>query len=120
MVGAWMADRYRTKKIAFVTQPPTTTPVDPPVNTAQPIIIGNTFAVGEQLIGNNGSWTGSPTYSRTWHRDGAVIAGATTPGYTLVEADVGAMINTTIFATNAGGSSSAVSDEVGPVIEAAP
>jgi hypothetical protein len=101
------------------TQPPSALP-DPPVNTSLPQLVADSLEVGAQLIGGNGAWTGGPTYARQWNRDGAAIAGAVTPGYVLVDDDLGAMINHTVTASNAGGSSSASSDPVGPIVEAAP
>jgi hypothetical protein len=67
------------------TQPPDL--VDAPVNLTPPTIalLGG-LAVGDQLAGTQGTWSGNPTVARQWDRHGAPIAGATAPGYTLVEA----------------------------------
>jgi hypothetical protein len=97
------------------TQPPDL--VDAPVCTVQPnIALIGSLEVGQQLAGAAGTWSGSPTYARQWDRDGAPIAGATAPGYTLVAADIGAMIGLTVTATNSGGSASANALPVGPVV----
>jgi hypothetical protein len=55
------------------------------------------------------------SYAYQWKRNGASISGATANAYTLVTADVGAMITATVTATNAAGSASATADPVGPV-----
>ena len=102
-----------------MTVPPTDRP-PAPVNTSPPTIVFTTLEVGDQLIGANGAWTGASSYARQWFRDGAAIAGAATPGYVLVDDDVGAMINHTVTATNAGGSATASSDPVGQIVEPAP
>jgi hypothetical protein len=102
------------------TQPPDL--VAPPVCTVVPFItaLGDTADVGEQLVGGNGTWTGAPTYSRQWYRDGIAIDGQTAALYTLTDADVGGMINHVVTGTNTGGSTSAASVPVGPVVPASP
>jgi hypothetical protein len=116
MVKIW--DRSPIDSGAF---DPSTPPLPgpPPVNTVPPFItVLTTLEVGQQLVGSTGSWTGASTYTRQWTRDGAPIAGAVTPGYILVEDDVGAMIGFTVVAANGNGSSSAASDPVGPILPA--
>jgi hypothetical protein len=96
-------------------QPPSELPAAP-VNTLPPAVVVLTdLAVGSQLAGQLGTWTGSPTYARQWRRDGVDIAGATAAGYTLATADISAMIDFGVTATNAGGSTTADSDDVGPI-----
>ncbi len=83
-----------------------------PVNTGAPVISG-TPTSGQTLSVSNGTWENSnnaPTsYSYQWKRDGASISGATGSSYTLVQADVGAIITCTVTGTNNGGSASATS-----------
>jgi hypothetical protein len=55
------------------------------------------------------------TYAYQWKRGGVNISGATANTYTLVTADLGAMITATVTATNAAGSASATAAAVGPV-----
>jgi hypothetical protein len=59
------------------------------------------------------------TYAYQWKRGGVNISGATANTYTLVTADIGAMITATVTATNTAGSASATATAVGPVIAAA-
>jgi hypothetical protein len=89
-----------------------------PANTVLPVISGTTV-VGSVLTASSGTWTGTATitYAYQWRRDGAAISGATASGYTLVTADIGAMITVTVTATNSVGSASAVSTGVGPVTD---
>jgi len=89
-----------------------------PANTAPPVITGTT-AVDSTLLTSLGTWSGSAAnYSFQWKRGGVNIAGATTNVYTLVSADLGAMITVTVTATNTAGSASATSAAVGPVTAA--
>jgi hypothetical protein len=83
----------------------------PPRNTAPPTLSG-TPQVGVQLICSSGSWSGAPqSFERGWLRDGAVIAGATAPMYTLTSADAGAQVACRVRATNARGTSAWVSSD---------
>ncbi len=71
----------------------------PPANTLAPAITDitdGTFAVGNQLICTNGTWTGAPTYTRVWTHGGTAIAGETGPAYTIEAAYVGEMIGATV------------------------
>ena len=95
-----VADRMRTGLI--------------PANLTAPAVSG-TPLVGETLSASVGSWTNSPTgFAFQWLRCGAAttsclpIDGATGTGYVLTAADVGAMIEVSVIATNAAGSSAAV------------
>lgn len=89
---------------------------NPPVNTVAPVLSG-TPTVGQVLSVTNGTWTspsGAPTYTRKWFRGSTQLA-ATGATYTLVAADVDFDISVQVEATNANGSSVAVSNQVGPV-----
>lgn len=90
-----------------------------PVNTAVPTITG-TAQVGATLTVSNGTWTGSPTptYTRTWSADGAVIAGATATTYVPVEGDIDKAITATVRAVNTAGNASATSAATGAVVAA--
>lgn len=85
-----------------------------PTNTAAPTISGTTTQ-GQTLTAANGTWTGSPTFTRQWKRSGASIAGATAATYVLQAADMGKTITVTVTGTNAVGSLSVTSAGVGPV-----
>ena len=78
-----------------------------PRNTARPEITGVPVA-GEELTASTGAWTGTGTvtYTYQWVRNGDPIDGATSAEYTLVEADVGAIITVIVTATDDLGSRS--------------
>ena len=84
-----------------------------PTNTVAPALSG-TAQEGQTLTCSTGTWTGSPTYTYQWKRNGSNITSATNSTYTLVTADVGQSILCTVTATNAVGSASADSNTVTP------
>ena len=92
-----------------------------PVNTILPAAtVVTNLAVGSLVACSAGTWTGEPpiTYARQWLSDGEPISGATATSYTLQASDVDNMISCIVTATNAGGSTAATSNEIGPVVEA--
>lgn len=100
---------------ASATSAPTTAVLPlAPANTALPTITG-TSEVGQTLTVNNGTWTGSPTFTRQWMADGSNIAGATAATFVLTAAEDAMMITCRVTGTNAGGSANATSAAVGPV-----
>lgn len=82
-----------------------------PVNTGAPVVSGAP-AVGRSLLCSRGSWTGSPvpTFTYTWLRNGAAIAGATRNTYGVQAADRGTGLACKVMATNKSGSAAAVSN----------
>lgn len=81
-----------------------------PVNQTLPAISG-TASPGTALSCSQGAWTNSPTsYAYQWRRDAVAIAAGST--YPVVAADVGHVLTCAVTATNAAGSTTAVS---GPV-----
>jgi hypothetical protein len=84
-----------------------------PVNTVAPAITG-TAQEGQTLTCSTGTWSGSPSYTYQWKRNGSNIGSATNSTYTLVTADVGQSIKCTVTATNFIGSASADSNTVTP------
>src|SRR6185295_7450911 len=88
---------------------PAPKPLDAPAATTAPSVpaAGRT---GDTLTCNPGTWSGSPTFAFQWLRDGAPIAGATSPTYKLTDADVGHNISCRVTATNAGGSTTRASN----------
>ena len=101
-----------------VAQPP------PPANTSLPVISGSAVA-GQVLSASTGVWTGNPSgYSYEWRRCDATgagcvaIGGATSAGYTLAAADVGATVRVAVTASNGGGSATAVSVQTAVVTAA--
>ena len=86
-----------------------------PTNTALPSISGAAQA-GQTLTTSTGTWTGSPTsFAYQWQRCDASgancvdLTGATSGTYTLVTADKGSTVRVAVTATNAVGSTTAVS-----------
>lgn len=84
-----------------------------PSNSVAPAITG-TAQEGQTLTCSTGTWSGSPTYTYQWKRNGNNITSATNSTYTLVTADVGQTILCTVTATNFIGSASANSNSVTP------
>ena len=98
----------------------------PPANTALPSISG-AAQQGQTLTAANGSWSGAPTsFAYQWRScDTAGAAcvdagGATSSTYVVQAADVGHTFRVTVTATNAGGSTAAVSPQTAVVVGALP
>lgn len=85
----------------------------PPSNTAAPLISG-TQVVGSTLTTTTGTWIGSApiTYTYQWYRGAALITGATSNTYVLVQADAGNTSDITckVTATNSKGTATATSN----------
>ena len=92
-----------------------------PVNTTAPSITG-TAQEGRALTASPGTWSGEPTgYAYAWSRCAAAcVASGAGPSYTLTAADVGATVRVAVTATNAQGSSTAVSAPTAVVTAAPP
>ncbi|RWR08131.1 fibronectin type III domain-containing protein [Paenirhodobacter populi] len=88
-----------------------------PVAQSAPVI-GGTAKVGATLFASAGEWSGNPAITLQWLRDGVAIVGATGATYVPAATDEGAMVAVRVTATNAGGSASATSPALGPVIAA--
>jgi hypothetical protein len=83
-----------------------------PVNTGPPTISG-TALPEDNVTCSNGSWTNNPTtFTHTWNRSGAPIAGATSMSYTVRFADEGQTLSCTVVASNASGANAATSPAV--------
>jgi hypothetical protein len=80
-----------------------------PVNVSKPGVSGS-GGVGTKLTCSAGSWTGSPTLTYQWYRNGTAIAGETGPTYTVGTIDEGSSFYCVVTATNAAGSASAHSN----------
>jgi hypothetical protein len=83
--------------------------------------------LGKQLRTDSGSWSDTTaTVTFQWlrcdaHFSGCTsIPGATAATYTLVAADVGHVLGASVTATNAAGSTTALSNGLGPVAAGAP
>jgi hypothetical protein len=98
--------------------------VKPPANTKPPAITGQA-SVGQTLSASTGTWTGSPLFGYQWERCNSLgascetIAGATSPGYTVLSADVGKTLAVTVTGSSSAGSASAQSAPTA-VVNAAP
>jgi Glycine rich protein len=88
-----------------------TVKLEKPANITRPSISG-TLAVGKILTCNPGTWTGGPTFSYRWSRNGTALAGATTRRYRVHARDQGAKLTCTVTARNAVGSATANSRPV--------
>jgi len=80
-------------------------------NTGPPSITG-TAGAGDTLRCTPGSWTGSPTFSYQWNRDGTPIQGATGSAYVVQTLDEGNVLTCSVTAVDAGGSGSATSNGI--------
>jgi hypothetical protein len=85
-----------------------------PVNSVAPALNG-TAQEGQTLTCSIGTWSGSPTYTYQWKRNGSNIGSATNSTYTIVTADIGQSILCTVTATNFIGSATADSNTVTPI-----
>lgn len=96
--------------MAAATSGGTATPAAPSNSVAPSIPASST--VGQTLTCEPGSWSGSPTFTYSWRRDGSPVA--STSQYTLVAADAGRSITCVVTGTNGGGQNSATSNAVTP------
>ena len=99
----------------YVNSPITTSAVVTPANTAVPTVSGTT-TFGETLTSTTGTWSNTPTsYTYQWSRSATSggsysnISSATNSTYRLTAADVSQYLKSTVTATNASGSASAIS-----------
>ncbi len=88
-------------------------PPSPPVDVSLPAISGIPTA-GQPLTCSPGGWTGSPSFSYVWNRDGVPIPGQVSQAHTIGAAEVGHSVTCTVVAANAGGSARATSGGVVP------
>jgi len=89
-----------------------TPPTPAPVNTEAPIVTGpnpGVWYIGDTISTSNGTWTGSPTFTYQWTRQGVTIVGETSSTYVLQDIDIQQEIRSYVTGTNAGGSDSAFS-----------
>lgn len=95
----------------------TPTPTPAPSWSVNPSISG-TAEVGQTLTGSDGTISNGIVSARQWKRDGVDIPDATLSTYLQTTSDLDAMITYQVFATGGGGTASATSSAVGPVIAA--
>ena len=89
--------------------PPASPPPHTPVNTSAPTIEGSPTA-GAKLTCTPGTWTTATSFIYEWLRDGTARAGGAT--YRPGVADVGQLLSCRVTATNAAGSTPALSSAV--------
>lgn len=83
-----------------------------PLSLVAPAVTGN-LTNGSTLTTTNGTWSGSPTYTYQWQRDGVDISGQTASTYTYATStDDGRYISVDVTATNDLGSNTATSNAV--------
>lgn len=83
-----------------------------PLNLVAPAVTGN-LTNGSTLTSTTGTWTGLPSYTYQWKRDGVDISGQTASTYTYsVANDDGRYISVNVTATNDLGSNAATSNAV--------
>jgi hypothetical protein len=116
---AQVLQNYNATMATYGYSPPT------PANSAVPTISGTT-TFGQVLTTTTGTWSNSPSYSYRWSRSASSggsytnISGATSSTYTLVAADVGQYLKSTVTATNGSGSASATSSATAQIAKATP
>ena len=116
---AQVLENYNSTMQTYGYSPPT------PANSAVPAISGTT-TFGQTLTSTTGTWSNSPTYSYQWSRSATSggsysnISGAINSTYTLVAADVGQYLKSTVTATNASGSATATSIATAQIAKATP
>jgi hypothetical protein len=87
-----------------------------PTNTAPPTITGSP-ETGATLTANEGTWTGTPTFTYKWIANAVPIGGATAKTLVLDSGHQGANITVEVTGTNAGGSTAVTSAAVGPITD---
>jgi len=119
LTDAQVLENYNSTMQTYGYSPPT------PANSAVPTISGTT-TFGQVLTTTTGTWSNSPSYSYQWSRSASSggsysnISGATSSTYTLVAADVGQYLKSTVTATNGSGSASATSSATTQIAKATP
>jgi hypothetical protein len=120
--------KVQTITVRRAPQPAETAAGGSPVSTTNPSWSGGgSPAVGDQLHGGQGSWTGSGlSFAYQWMRcdaDGrncVAIPGATGVSYTAGTADVGHALQFCVTASNSGGSSTSCSAPTAAVVASHP
>jgi len=82
-----------------VQPPPVAGPADPAFASTDPTIVG-TSTVGSVLRASPGAYPAGVVLRYEWLRNGAAIAGGTTPSYTVVTSDAGRSVEVRVTAAN--------------------
>jgi len=93
----------------------TAVPALEPASTVHIPRESSTLPVGTTLECEHGEWAGQPTFSYRWLRNGNVISGAMTDGYTVTASDAGASVQCQVIAANASGAVAADNPFPSPV-----
>jgi hypothetical protein len=115
------ADNAAGAAAAYVPSAATPVVVALPSLTAAPVLSG-VAAVGKQLSTSNGSWSAPATFTYRWLRCTAAgtrckaIAHATSATYRAVHRDAGHTLEAKVSATNAAGTTAALSNRSGVVV----
>ena len=119
LTDAQVLQNYNATMATYGYSPPT------PANSLAPAISGTT-TFGQVLTTTTGTWSNSPTYAYQWSRAATSggsytnISGANSSTYTLVAADVGQFLKSTVTATNGSGSASSTSSATAQIAKATP
>lgn len=123
LTSAEVTSDYNSTSARYAATPTCPTPAAPS-NSVAPSISGTT-SYGSILTAANGTWSGSPTgYTYQWARASTSsgtysdISGATSQTYTLTAADIGNYLKVNVTATNAGGSTAALSSATAQISKA--
>jgi hypothetical protein len=104
---------------APVTSDPVSVPPLPPSNSSPPSVSGS-GVVGQTLTCDPGGWSGSPSFTFQWFRDGSPIGGAILQQYTLTSDDAGHSISCRVTGSNGGGTADATSGGVAVSAQSSP
>jgi hypothetical protein len=128
-MNGWLDEIRISKGVArwtsSFTPPAAAYTINAPTNSVAPVASG-TPTVGQTLTTTNGTWTGSPSFAYQWQRDNtgggsySNIGSATASTYLLVSGDTSCNVRCVVTATNAGGSTAANSNALGPTAAAGP
>ena len=81
-------------------------PLEPPENTAPPVILGNSLVGSVLTVDSHGTWSNNPTsFTYQWYSGANPIPSQTMTSYTTQQADIGLAITCQVVAINAVGSS---------------
>ena len=81
-------------------------PLEPPENTAPPVISGTQLVGSVLTVDSHGTWSNNPTsFTYQWYSGANPIPSQTTTSYTTQQTDIGLAITCQVVAINAGGSS---------------
>lgn len=84
-----------------------------PTNTVAPVISGGATTVGTVLsVTDDGTWTGSPTYTYQWYVDDVAAGGETSASFDTTGLSIGNVVKCVVTGTNAGGTAEADSNEI--------